>query len=155
MTSAMVTQPSRSNMLPRNVTTPKAEIGQRLIALLDAVDEPISIASAIRDREGRILDFRLEYVNEATARWAGVPRESMIGLITGELLPEFRSSGFFDTLVEVVTTGVPYHEADALVADEITGGSWVGGIYDMRAIRLGDGYMSTWRLQTPTPKPST
>ena len=156
----MVAQPShepsrRSNMLPRNVTTPKAEIGQQLIALLDAIDEPISIASAIRDREGRILDFRLEYVNEATARWAGVPRESMIGLITGELLPEFRSSGFFDTLVEVVTTGIPYHEAEALVADEITGGSWVGGIYDMRAIRLGDGYMSTWRLQTPTPKPSS
>lgn len=140
---------------PRNVTTPKAEIGQRLVALLDAIDEPISIASAIRDREGRILDFRIEYVNEATASWAGVPRESMIGLITGELLPEFRSSGYFDTLVEVVTTGVPYHEAEALVADEITGGSWVGGIYDMRAVRLGDGYLSTWRLQTPTPKPST
>jgi PAS domain-containing protein len=142
-------------MLPRNVTTPNDELGHRLLALLDAIDEPISIASAIRDRDGRILDFRIEYVNEATARWAGVPRESMIGLITGELLPEFRSSGFFDTLVDVVTTGVPYHEAGALVADEITGGSWVGGIYDMRAIRLGDGYMSTWRLETPTPKPSS
>lgn len=141
----------RSNMLPRNVTTPTAEIGQRLLALLDAIDEPISIASAIRDREGRILDFRIEYVNEATARWTGVPREAMIGLITGELLAEFRSSGFFDTLVEVVTTGVPYHEPEALAADAITGGSWVGGICDMRAIRLGDGYMSTWRLQTPTP----
>ena len=64
-------------MLPRNVTTPKAQIGQRLIGLLDARDEPISIAGAIRDRDGRIL-----------------------------------------------------------------------------AIRLGDGYMSTWRLQAPTPKPS-
>lgn len=142
-------------MLPRNVTTPKAEIGQQLLALLDAIDEPISIASAIRDREGRILDFRIEYVNEATARWAGVPRETMIGLITGELLPEFRSSGFFDTLVEVVTSGAPYHEPEALVADAITGGSWVGGIYDMRAIRLGDGYLSTWRLQSPTPEPSS
>jgi len=92
-------------------------------------------------------------VNEATARWAGVPPESMIGLIAGELLPEFRSSGFFDTLVEVVASGVPYHEAGALVADAIPGGSWVGGIYDMRAIRLGDGYFSTWRLQSATPEP--
>ena len=41
----MVAQPP--NMLSRNVTTPKAEIGQRLIALLDTIDEPISIASAI------------------------------------------------------------------------------------------------------------
>jgi PAS fold len=140
-------------MLPRNVTTPKAENGQRLIALLDAIDEPLSIASAIRDRDGRILDFRIEYVNEATSRWAGVPRESMIGLITGELLPEFRSSGFFDTLVEVVNSGVPYHVAGAQVADAITGGAWIGGIYDLRAIRLGDGYMSTWRLQSALPAP--
>jgi hypothetical protein len=130
-------------------------LADRLVALLDAIDEPVSIATAIRDRDGRILDFRLEFVNEATARWAGVPRESMIGLITGELLPEFRSSGFFDTLQEVVDTGVPYYEAGAEVADEVIGGSWVGGIYDMRAIRLGDGYVSAWRLRTPTPKPTT
>jgi len=64
-------------MLPR-VTTPKAQIRQRLIGLLDPIDEPISIASAIRDRDSRVL-----------------------------------------------------------------------------AIRLGDGSMSTWRLQAPTPKPST
>jgi PAS domain-containing protein len=130
-------------------------LADRLLAVLDAIDEPVSIATAIRDREGRILDFRLEFVNEATARWAGVPREQMIGLITGELLPEFRASGFFDTLQEVVETGVPYYEAGAEVADEVIGGSWVGGIYDMRAIRLGDGYMSAWRLRTPTPKPAT
>ena len=144
-----------SSMLPSNVTTPRSQLDQHLLDILDAIEEPVSIATAIRDRDGRILDFRLEFVNEATARWAGVPRESMIGLITGELLPEFRSSGFFDTLAEVVETGVPYYEAGAEVADAVTGGQWVGGIYDMRAIRLGDGYISAWRMQTRTPKPTT
>lgn len=48
---------------------------------------------------------------------------------------------------------MPYHEAGAQVADAVTGGDWVGGIYDMRAIRLGDGYMSTWRLRAATPRP--
>jgi PAS domain-containing protein len=142
-------------MLPRNVSTPNVELQHRLFELLDAIDEPVSIATAIRDRDGRILDFRLEYVNEATARWAGVPRASMIGLITGELLPEFRSGGYFDTLQEVVETGVPYHAEGAEVADEVIGGAWVGGVYDMRAIRLGDGYVSAWRLRTPTPKPAS
>ncbi|MEO5704043.1 MAG: PAS domain-containing protein [Candidatus Limnocylindrales bacterium] len=135
------------------MTTPAPALDARLLALLDAIDEPVSIATAIRDRDDRILDFRLEFVNQATAEWAGVPRESMIGLITGELLPEFRSSGFFDTLQEVVETGVPYYEAGAQVADAVTGGEWVGGIYDMRAIRLGDGYFSTWRRRSATPKP--
>jgi hypothetical protein len=110
----------------------------------------MSIASAIRDRDGRLLDFRLEFVNQAAAEWAGVPREAMIGLITGELLPEFRSSGFFDRLAEVVETGVPYHEVGAHVEDAVTGGEWVGGIYDLRAIRLGDGYFSTWRRRAVT-----
>lgn len=140
-------------MIRRTVSTPTPTLDARLRALLDAIDEPVSIASAVRDRDGRLLDFRLEFVNQAAAEWAGVPREAMIGLITGELLPEFRSSGFFDTLAEVVETGVPYHEAGAQVADAVAGGAWIGGIYDMRAIRLGDGYFSTWRRTTATPRP--
>ena len=144
---------SPSPILHRNVTTPRPELERRLLDLLDSIDEPVSIATAIRDREGRILDFRLDFVNEAAAAWAGVPREGMIGLITGELLPEFRSSGFFDTLCDVVETGRPYHQVGAMVADAVTGGQWVGGIYDMRAMRLGDGYLSTWRQQASTPEP--
>ena len=134
--------------------TDRPPLDERLLALLDAIDEPVSIASAVRDRDGRILDFRLEFVNQAAAEWAGVPREALIGLITGELLPEFRASGFFDALERVVEEGVPYHALDETVADAITGGSWVGGFYDMRAIRLGDGYLSTWRRTRPTPEPA-
>lgn len=140
-------------MLPTNVTTARPELERRLLDLLDAIDEPVSIASAIRDREGRILDFRIEFVNLAAARWAGVEREAMIGLITGELLPEFRSSGYFDTLCDVVETSRPYHTESAEVADAVIGGSWVGGQYDLRAIRVGDGYMSTWRVRVPSPAP--
>lgn len=143
----------RSPMLPRNVTTSRPELEPQLLDLLDAIDEPVSIATAIRDRDGRILDFRLAFVNLAAASWAGVDRGSMIGLITGELLPELRSSGYFDSLRDVVETGRPYHQEGALVADAVVGGSWVGGIYDLRAIRLGDGYLSTWRLQAATPQP--
>jgi PAS domain-containing protein len=140
-------------MLPRNVTTSGPELEQRLLATLDTIDEPVSIATAIRDRDGRILDFRLEYVNPAAARWAGVEREALIGLITGELLPDFRASGYFDSLRDVVETGVPYHREGAKVADTVAGGSWIGGTYDLRAIRLGDGYLSTWRLRSAAPQP--
>jgi PAS domain-containing protein len=143
----------RSPMLPRNVTTSRPELEQRLLAILDALDEPVSIATAIRDRDGRILDFRLEFVNLAAASWAGVEREALIGLITGEVLPEFRSSGYFDTLRDVVESGLPFHRDGAIVADSVTGGTWIGGIYDLRAIRLGDGYLSTWRLRAATPQP--
>jgi PAS domain-containing protein len=85
----------------------RLELRDRLFALLDAIDEPIAIGSRIRDREGRLLDYRFEYANPAAARWAGVARESMIGRITGDLLPDFRASGYFDSLGEVVETGRP------------------------------------------------
>ena len=143
----------RSPMLPRNVTTSRPELEQRLLAVLDTIDEPVSVGTAIRDRDGRILDFRLEYVNPAAAMWAGVEREAMIGLITGELLPEFRSSGYFDTLRDVVETGRPFERDGAVVADTVIGGSWIGGTYSLRAIRLGDGYLSTWRRVAATPEP--
>jgi PAS domain-containing protein len=137
----------------RHIVTMRPDLDSRLLALLDAIDEPVSIASAVRDRDGRLLDFRLEFVNLAAEDWAGVPRESMIGRIAGELLPEFRSSGLFDTLAEVVETGVPYLEVGAEVEDTVTGGEWVGGVYDMRAIRLGDGYFGTWRRRAATTRP--
>ena len=143
----------RSPMLPRNVTTSRPELESRLLGTLDTIDEPVSIATAIRDRDGRILDFRLEYVNLAAARWAGVAREALIGLITGEILPDFRAAGHFDSLREVVETGVPYQRDGVTVADTVVGGRWIGGIYDLRAIRLGDGYLSTWRLRSAAPEP--
>jgi len=139
-------------MLPRNVTTSRPELEQHLLATLDAIDEPIAIGSTIRDRDGRILDFRFEYVNPAAASWAGVERESLIGLITGELMPNFRASGYFDALRDVVETGRPYRRDDAPVAGTVAG-SWVGGIYALRAIRLGDGYLSTWRRTSSSPEP--
>ena len=139
-------------MLPRNVTTSRPELEQRLLATLDAIDEPIAIGSTIRDRDGRILDFRFEYLNPAAASWAGVPRESVIGLITGDLMPNFRASGYFDALRDVVETGRPYHRDDAPVAGTIAG-TWVGGLYDLRAIRLGDGYLTTWQLRSAAPEP--
>src|SRR6185503_666626 len=136
-----------------NVSTQRPGLDARLMAIFDAIDEPVSVASAIRDRDGRILDFRLEFGNLAAARGAGVERESMVGLITGERLPEFRSSGFFAPLRDVVETGRPYHQDGAQVAATVTGGQWVGGMYDLRAIRLGDGYLSTWRQHTASPEP--
>jgi PAS domain-containing protein len=123
-------------MLPRNVTTSRPELEQHLLSTLDAIDEPIAIGTAIRDRDGRILDFRFDFVNIAAAKWAGVEREALIGLITGELLPNFRASGYFDALRDVVETGRPYHRQDAPVSGTVAG-SWVGGTYDLRAIRLG------------------
>jgi len=135
------------------VTTSRLELEQRLLATLDAIDEPIAIGSSVRDRDGRLLDFRFDYLNPAAAQWAGMGRESIIGLLTGDLLPDFRAGGYFDSLREVVETGRPYLREGAPVAGSVAGGSWVGGAYDLRAIRLGDGFLTTWRQRSASPEP--
>ena len=134
--------------------TADTAIDRHLRQLLDAIDEPLVITRAVRDRDGRILDFRIEFVNEAAGRWAGVEHTALFGRIIGELLPEIRSSGYFDVLCDVVETGRPYAREDAPVADSISGGAWVGGQYDLRAMRLGDGYVGTWRVRAATPAPA-
>ena len=140
-------------MIRRNVTTPNLTLESRLLELLDAVSEPLTITTAVRDRDGRILDFRIQFVNQAAAEWAGLARETMVGRIAGELMPEFRADGFFDILTEVVETGEPYISPDARLEDKVTGGAWVGGTYAARVIRLGDGFISTWQRQAATPEP--
>ena len=90
-------------------------------------------------------------MNLAAARLAGVSREIMLGRIIGELLPQLRASGYFDVLCEVVETGAAYHHPDAELADTVSGGAWVGGRYDVHVIRLGDGYLSIWRVRLSPP----
>ena len=45
---------------PTNVTTPHPELERRLLELTDEIEEPVPIATAIRGRDGRILDFPVE-----------------------------------------------------------------------------------------------
>ena len=118
----------------------------RVRAALDAIDVPISVTSAVRDRDARLLDFRLELVNLAAARWAGLGREAIVGRLATDLIPALRPTGLFDELDRVVTTGQPFSQTqhyDGKVED----GRSFSAVFTLRAIRHGDGYLSAWSEQ--------
>lgn len=113
-------------------------------AVLDALPASVSVSSAVRDEEGRIVDLRTEYTNPASAEASGIPAEDQIGLLACEVLPEFRDSELFADLCRVIETGEPYvHEALFFEA-ELEDHS-VSGTFEVEVHRFGDGLVSVSR----------
>jgi PAS domain-containing protein len=131
------------------MSVPRPMIDEPARAALDAIDHALSITTAVRDRDGKLLDFRLAFVNLAAARWAGLDRSAIIGRMAGQLLPGLRPTGLFAALQRVVETGEPYRRQAARYDDLVVDGRAVSGDYDLGAIRLGDGYLSVWREVRP------
>ena len=127
------------------MSVPRPVLDERVKAALDAIAHPLSVASALRDRNGELTDFRLEFVNVAAAEWTGQSRSAIVGRKVGELLPALRQFGLFDELRTVVDTGRPFRRAGVRLADAVIDGRDVGGRFDMGALRLGDGYVSVWQ----------
>ncbi|HAJ62390.1 MAG TPA: hypothetical protein DCP31_26685 [Cyanobacteria bacterium UBA8543] len=102
------------------------------------------IYSAIRDESGKIIDFRIDYVNEAACVANQTSREQQIGKTLCELLPSHRSSGLFDEYVNVVKTGNPLIKEN-LIYEEAYNQQRLTRAFDIRAAKLGDGFTAAWR----------
>jgi PAS domain S-box-containing protein len=102
------------------------------------------IYSAIRDQSGKIVDFRIEYVNEAVCTTNQTPKEQQIGKTLCELLPNHQSSGLFDEYVNVVETGNPLIKED-LIYEDVFNQQRLTRAFDIRVAKLGDGFTAAWR----------
>lgn len=118
-------------------------VDDRARAAIDAFEFPITVTTAVRDRDGRLLDFRLAAVNVAAATWAGLDRAAVVGRLATDLLPGLRPVGLFDELDRVVTTGRPFRQSGHFEGT-VEEGSRFDASYELMAIRHGDGYLSAW-----------
>lgn len=108
--------------------------------LLDA----FAIYTTIRDEEGRILDFRVDYANEAARNLTRRKLEDYIGRTVLELYPNLRQTPIFDWYVQAVENGQTIIKED--FAFDTAPHSRPGTRYfDYRITRLGDGFTSSWR----------
>ena len=114
--------------------------GSSHVAFVDAMSAGVVFQRAARDEAGRIVDFVIEYANEAFAQIVGHPRADMVGKRFRELSPAW-ADALFDTYVEAVETGqsrtidtrpgrfgpghIPAHGRDP--------------VFEIRVARLGDG----------------
>lgn len=102
------------------------------------------IFSARRDDSGQIVDFCIDYLNAAACENNQMPKAMQIGRGLCEILPAHRESGLFDEYCRVVNTGEPLIK-DALVYDDTFGDRRLIRAFDIRATKLNDGFVASWR----------
>ncbi len=106
--------------------------------------DSFGIYTAVRDDEGRIIDFLIEYVNKAACESNRMSREEQVGKYMCEILPGHRESGLFDEYCQVVETG-KHLIKESLVYEDTYGEQQLSRAFDTRIVRLGDGFAAAWR----------
>ncbi|MBD3882892.1 PAS domain S-box protein [Phormidium tenue FACHB-886] len=102
------------------------------------------IFSAIRHETGQIVDFRIDYLNAAACKNNQMPKAMQIGQGLCELFPAHHESGLFDEYCRLVETGEPLIK-DSLVYDDTFGDRQLVRAFDIRATKLNDGFVASWR----------
>lgn len=120
------------------------ESEERFRTSVENLLEPFGIYRAVRDEDGEIVDFVIEYLNPVGARSNGLPRNQQIGRRLLELFPGRLESGLFDDYCKVVETGEPLMK-DAISIQDLFGEQVVVRAFDIRVTKLGDGFAVAWR----------
>ena len=98
----------------------------------------VTIQSAIRDPSGRIVDFRIDYMNNAEIDVAGRAANDLTGRLLLDAYPAMRDSELFLGYEQVVETGAPLFVDELPYADTIDGND-VRGFYSVHVAKFGDG----------------
>ncbi|MDZ8183988.1 MAG: PAS domain S-box protein [Nostoc sp. ChiSLP02] len=102
------------------------------------------IFSSIRNESGEIIDFCIDYLNAAACKNSQIPKEMQIGSKLCQILPTHHKSGMFAEYCRVVETGEPLIK-DLLIYEETCGGQQLVQALDIRASKLNDGFVASWR----------
>jgi PAS domain S-box-containing protein len=117
----------------------------RLRTALDAMIEGVVVVSAMRDESGRIVDFRIDYANEAIGVISGVPPGDQVGHTLLELFPAHRTNGLFEAYCGVVASGIPFESSEFHYVDADAVGGPVDQFVEQQAAKMGDGYVMSVR----------
>jgi PAS domain S-box-containing protein len=121
-----------------------AESEERFRTTVEHLLDPLALLSAVRDAEGKVVDFRYEYVNPAHAEQAPLSGADVVGRRLLEVHREVVSSGLFDAYRKVVETGEPILW-DAFGYQGTVAGRPIERVLDIRVAKLDDGVLVTWR----------
>jgi serine phosphatase RsbU (regulator of sigma subunit) len=113
-------------------------------ALLSGLLESVMIASAIRDSDGRLGDFRIDQVSDTFRDPAGRSAAELTGRTLLEAYPTAATDGgLLENAVQALTTGQPQHVSGPVASTPA--GDMTGTVADIRIARYFDGVVITWR----------
>jgi len=119
-----------------------------LRASIEGMLDPFAILTAVRDGSGRIVDFRLAFVNGATRRLFGLAGAGAVGVRLLRALPAHRHNGLFEAYCRVVESGEPLVIDEMEYVDHLRDGRQIQFILDLRVARVGDGVALSGRDAT-------
>jgi serine phosphatase RsbU (regulator of sigma subunit) len=119
---------------------------------LDAMLDDVAVGRAVRNDNGEIVDFVIEFVNNNLST-SGARRvtDGLVGQLICDVHPDWRASGMFDKFRAVVETGVAYHGHKVQYADppttkeNSTQGKRRQSYRTLQVVKFGDGYISASR----------
>ncbi len=117
---------------------------ERFRTSVETMLDCFGIFSARRDASGRIVDFTIDYLNAAACLNNRRTLDEQRGRGLLELMPNHREVGLFDEYCRVVETGAPLSKDLLFYADDYAG-ERLGRWFEIRAARMGDGFVSAWR----------
>jgi signal transduction histidine kinase len=112
------------------------EAAARFRALFDGYPDGVGVVWAIRDADGRIVDFEFGYGNPAILEIHRLPRNLRGSYTLLEALPVMREDGTFDAYVRVCETGEAL--SDEASYDTSFGDGHIQGTLLRRAAKFGD-----------------
>jgi PAS domain-containing protein len=105
---------------------------------LDTMLDLVGIQRAVRDADGRIVDFQVVYTNRATVDVAGRTAEELTGTRLRDLYPNI--GPIVERYARVVESGEPLSIDELPYEDHIEGRA-VSGFYSLQVARFGDGVL--------------
>ena len=128
-----------------------AKTEARFRVAVETMLDPFAILSAVRDESGQVIDFTYDYINPAGYKALGGTRAQIVGRRLLELLPHLKDGELLAAYRRVVETGEPLSlSIEAKTYADVAGGQPRQWILDIRAVRLEDGLVVTWRDITAT-----
>jgi signal transduction histidine kinase len=109
-------------------------------AVLDNFPELVGVLWAIRDDDGRIVDFSFGYGNPAILRSFRLPAATRDRYTLLEALPQMRNSEAFRAYMRVVDHGDPW--VQEITYDTPFGDGYMLGTFIERTMKLGDGLVT-------------
>lgn len=120
----------------------------RFRQVMASLPDALSLFTAVRDDDGRVVDFRWAYANRHAGITTGYAAEELVGRTLLELLPSQAESATFSRYVDVVQTGESFVDPAFWVEDVWGDGQSRRRCFDVRASRVGDGLLVVSREVT-------
>jgi PAS domain-containing protein len=115
----------------------------RLRAALETMLDSVVMTTAVRDEDDRIVDFVVDYVNPV-ADIGQRPAKEIVGRRFLDVWPGAARSPIWAMYLHLMETGEPV-VLDDFPYTEVIAGQPVTAVFDIRATRVGDGFLQNFR----------